>query len=329
MKFSSRIKMAVAALALAASSAFAQVYPISNPSYTPTAVVAPTTYTTTGDYTFAVSGISTATIRISGTCTGLTAAPQGTNDGTNWTTLQAIPVAGGANVTTFSAVGFWRINTSGFTRSRVHITALSASCTVAMAGTNTPGTVYLQNPQTVTGPVSIQDSTATYYLPSMDAVARKGFVQLTDGTSAAGVTAASTAPVAATPALVVAQSPNASDPCATAGIAKSSAVISQGASATTKVVDVSGSKVIYVCGFTATASGTSPTFTWTGGTHGSADCDTGAAVLSGAMVPSATVGVVSYGGGGSTVFATPASKQLCLTTAASTSVMGVLTYVQQ
>jgi hypothetical protein len=348
MKKTSRILIA-GILALAACSVLADTtYPYTNPTYIPTAVSAPATYSAPADYSFQSNDIATATIRVSGTCTSLASAVQGTNDGTNWTTLQAIPVAGGSVVTNLAAAGFWRANVAGFTKVRLHITALTASCTVAMAGTSAPGALYLMNPNTASNPISIVDSTAAYNwaisslgigsvaitngtqsMPTMDAAARAGFVKMTDGTTVAGVTVASTASVAATPALVVAQSPNVTDPCASPMIAKTSAIINQSSSATTKVVDVSASTVIYVCGFTATASGTTPTFTFTSGTHVSADCDTGAALLSGAMVPSATVGSVSAGYGAGTMFKTAAAKQLCLTTGATTSVQGVLTYVQQ
>jgi hypothetical protein len=348
MKKSLRIFVVGMALMAQAAVAMADAtYAYTNPTYIPTAVSDPATYSAPADYVFQSNDISTATVRISGTCTSLASAVQGTNDGTNWTTLQAIPVAGGSVVTSLTGAGFWRANTAGFTKSRLHITALTAACTVAMAGTSSPGALYLMNPNTQTNPISIVDSTAAYNwaisslgigsvaitngtqtMPTMDAAARAGFVKMTDGTTVAGVTVASTVPVAATPALVVAQSPNVIDPCASSMIAKSSAIINQSSSATTKVVDVSASTVIYVCGFTATASGTSPAFTFTSGTHVSADCDTGAALLSGAMVPSATVGVVSAGYGG-TMFKTAAAKQLCLTTGATTSVQGVLSYVQQ
>lgn len=348
--------------------ALAQVYPINNPTYIPTAIAPPQTFTTTGDYTYSASGISTVTIRVSGTCTGLTAAPQGTNDGTNWTTVQAIPVAGGGNVTSITGTGFWRVNAAGFTKTRLHITVLSASCTVAMAGTMAPGNLYIQNPTTVTGPISIQDSTATYYMgidsngivstkitngtqtmptmdavarpgfikitdgtnlmPTMDVVARKGFMQLTDGTSAAGVTAASTAAVAATPALVVAQSPNGADPCANPNVAKSSVALAISTATTTKVVALTSSQVIYVCGFSASMTGTAPTMQFVYGTNVSAECDTGATNLTGAYIP--TSGAYVQANAPMTMFKTAASKDLCIiTTGTSPAINGVMTYVKQ
>lgn len=55
-------------------------------------------------------------------------------------------------------------------------------------------------------PVKVTDGTNT--MPTMDAVGRAGFQKVTDGTNTAAVKAASTAPVATDPALVVVQSPN-------------------------------------------------------------------------------------------------------------------------
>lgn len=246
----------VSALALADAT-----YPYTNPTYIPTAVSPAATYSAPADYSFQANGISVATVRITGTCTSLAATVQGSNDGgTNWTDLVASSVSGGSSTVSISSTGFWKVNAGGFNKLRVHATALTASCTIAMAGTQ-------------------------------------------------------------------AGSINA-DPCSNPAVMKSSVAVNQGASATTAIVAAATGKSIYACGFVATGAGTNPTFTWTSGTRTSADCDTTAALLSGAFVPSATVGVVSYNPG-MTAFKTAASFQLCLTTAATTSVQGVLTYVQQ
>lgn len=337
----------VTVLAICSFATLAQTYPITNPTYIPTAVLAPQTFTTTGDYVYAVSGISTVTVRVSGTCTSLVSAPQGTNDGTNWTTIQAIPVAGGANVTSITGTGFWRVNTSGFTKTRLHITVLAASCTVAMSGSNSAGALYLQNPNTTVNPTAITDQTGANYLavdssgigsikltngtqsmPTMDAVARKGFMAITDGTSTAGVTAASTAAVAATPAIVVAQSPNGADPCANPNVAKSSVALNIASAISTKVVALTSSQIIYVCGYSGTVTGTSPTVQFTYGTNVAAECDTGATILTGAMEPVDGSFIAAFTP--ATMFKTAASKDLCVVTTGTTPhFKGVLTYVKQ
>ena len=246
----------VSALALADAT-----YPYTNPTYIPSATSPAATYTAPADYVFQANSIGAASVRITGTCTSLAATIQGSNDnGTNYTDLVASSVAGGSSTVAITTTGFWKVNASGFNKLRVHVTALTASCTIAMAGT-------------------VSDTIKA-------------------------------------------------DPCADPAVMKSSVAINQGASATTAVVAAVTGKSVYACGFTATGSGTSPTFTWTSGTHTSADCDTTAALLSGAFIPSATVGSVSYTPG-MTAFKTAASFQLCLTTAATTSVQGILTYVQQ
>lgn len=133
--FLNRTILAIAMLGLA-TAALAQVYPYTNPTYTPTAQLAAQSFSTTGTYSFVTNGVSTASLRVTGTCTGLVAAPQITNDGTNWTTVPAYPVgAGGVPVVSITGTGFWKFNTSGAVKARLNITALSAACSVAMAAT--------------------------------------------------------------------------------------------------------------------------------------------------------------------------------------------------
>jgi hypothetical protein len=263
--------LSLALVALAASfssSVFADAaYPYTNPTYIGTAISPAAVYSAPADYTFTTSNVGTAVLQVSGTCTGLVGTVQGSSQVTGapvWVTLRAYPIVGGASVASVGAAGTWRIDTAGYGQTRLHITALTATCTIGMSGTSAP------------------------------AIALRPVV----------------------------------DPCLSDSIAKSSAVIAQGASATTKVVDASAGKSIYVCGYSMTAAGTTPTVTITSGTHVSADCDTTAAALTGAMQPSATVGVLSYATPGA-VMTTASGFQLCLTTAATTSVAGVLSYVQQ
>ncbi len=239
------------------------VYPYTTPVYIPTAQAGALTYTAPADYTFSLNGVSAVSLRITGTCTSLAASLQGSNDGTNFTPINISSIgAARSSAYTIGAPGFWRADTSGFTTARVHITALTASCTVSMAGTQ-------------------------------------------------GAIRAST------------------DPCQDPSIQKSSVAISQSSSTTAAVVAAATGKSIYMCAFHATAVGTNPTVTVKYGTHTSADCDTGATNLTGAMNPSATVGSIDLVIGGATVASAPASNQLCLTTAATSTVTGVLVYVQQ
>ena len=116
------------------------------------------------------------------------------------------------------------------------------------------------------------------------------------------------------------------DPCASKDTVKLSAKISQAQSTTASIVTGASGKQVYVCGFSVTAVGTTPTFTFKYDTTATG-CATPTAIT-GDYNPSATSGTVNYNPNG-TAFSTPAAKDLCLTTAAASTVNGVLTYVLQ
>lgn len=124
------------------------------------------------------------------------------------------------------------------------------------------------------------------------------------------------------------------DPCSYA--AKSSVPISITSATTTSLVALSGSTVIYVCGFSLTISQvvtTANTFVLEYGTG--ATCGTGTTALTGTFgAGGVTAGipiVITYGSGNSTVATAPAGNRLCALTAigGSGSFQGILTYVQQ
>lgn len=127
-----------AALAVASLAVSAQTYPYQNPTYIPGAVLAPVTISAPGDVAFVSNGLGLVSVRVTGTCTSLAAVVQGSNDATNYTALNAYPIATGASapvpVASISAVGFWKANVEGMTSFRVHVTALAATCTFALAG---------------------------------------------------------------------------------------------------------------------------------------------------------------------------------------------------
>lgn len=160
--------IAGALLAICSATALSQTYPSQNPTYIPTARKAAATITaSTGTYEFITNGTSALTIRVSGTRTSMTAAVQGTNDDSTWTTLQLIPVGGGAIATSITANGFWMVNSAGFTKVRLNVTAhtigVGTGITVSMAGTNAPNATYVLNPQAISGPVGVigTDGTST------------------------------------------------------------------------------------------------------------------------------------------------------------------------
>lgn len=134
------------AVALAAPlQTVAQPYPSQNPTYIPTATLAAQTFTDTGTYVFITNGIGSVNTRVvKGGSATYTGAIQCTSDGTNWSTLQAIPVGGGAVVTSMSTSGFWTVNSSGCTRVRFNITAEGGTggLTVQMSGSQAASAVY-------------------------------------------------------------------------------------------------------------------------------------------------------------------------------------------
>jgi hypothetical protein len=137
------LKLALAALLLAGQAlpGFAQTYPITTPVYIPSAIEQPAVCIAACDVVFTVSGVSTVTLQLVGTPAAITASVQGTNEAQSvaaptWTALNMIPVNGGSAVTSTSAVGFWTVNTTGLTKVRAHVSALTGSVTVNMTGSS-------------------------------------------------------------------------------------------------------------------------------------------------------------------------------------------------
>jgi hypothetical protein len=140
------------------------------------------------------------------------------------------------------------------------------------------------------------------------------------------------------PSLVVAASitniAGASDPCADVSAPKSSVPINISSATTTQLVALSGSTVVYVCGYTAAAgAGTNPSIQFEYGTGST--CGTGTTVITGAMATGVTVatgvpGPIFYAGPDATVFKTAAGAALCAVTGGTTpNFQGYLSYVQQ
>jgi len=126
-----------------ASVALAQTYPTTTPVYIPTAQEAPVTCTAACDVYFSVQGVTTVSVQFTGSPSSFTAALRGSNQNSTianssvtWTTLNLTPLNGGATVTSVTAVGTWTASTAALTRVNVHVTAVSGSVTVNLAGTN-------------------------------------------------------------------------------------------------------------------------------------------------------------------------------------------------
>ncbi len=129
--------------------------------------------------------------------------------------------------------------------------------------------------------------------------------------------------------LCFAASPVYAGGCNDPGTIHKSAVVNIGAATTTVIVPAVTNQRIYLCSILASLAGTTPTITLVYGTRVSADCDTGAVSLTGAIAGSGS-GTLLPIGYGSDVVIVPPGNQLCGTTAGSgSSFQGIATYVQK
>jgi len=120
--------------------------------------------------------------------------------------------------------------------------------------------------------------------------------------------------------------PQATDPCQSGTVAKSSVAIS--ATADAQLVALTAGQSVYVCGFTLqSTAGTAPTARLIYGTG--TVCATGTTGLTGVFGFTNNADSVTAGWG-STVAATAASNALCIDVGGTTpTIVGVLTYVKQ
>ncbi len=125
------------------------------------------------------------------------------------------------------------------------------------------------------------------------------------------------------------------DPCMSPDIAKSSAPINITSGITTSLVAVSGSTVVYVCGFAVTIAPSAVTADTIAFEYGTGAACTSPTLLTGTfgngdLTTTVPVTPIHYGGAGSTIFKSAASAGICALTAGSAvNIQGVLTYVQQ
>lgn len=125
------------------------------------------------------------------------------------------------------------------------------------------------------------------------------------------------------------------DPCMSPDIAKLSAPINITSATTTSLVSVSGSTVVYVCGFAVTINQEATTADTIAFEYGTGAACTSPTLLTGTFgaggVTAATAPIVVQAGhGGTTIFKSAASNGICALTVGTTpSFQGFLTYVQQ
>lgn len=134
---------------------------------------------------------------------------------------------------------------------------------------------------------------------------------------------------------VTVASPASGDPCIASSVAKVSAIVNITTAATTQLVALSGTTVIYVCDFVLSISQvvtTANTLRFVYGTG--ASCGTGTTNLTGdfgAGGVTAGIPIVLASSSTGTTFKTAAGNALCATTAIGGSgfFQGVVTYIQQ
>ena len=258
--------------------------------------------------------------------------PQVTNTAQAGVTLfVSIPATatatGASRLPTFSGTGTLTVVESG-------ITGSPSGCTIVLAYvTNAAATA-----TSTVSTTSFTPSTGVQTFTISPSVASGDNYQATYSCSStyptAGLLTATFSPTAASQAVTitsgtVTNSPatTLADPCQNPSIAKSSAEINVSSATTTQLVALSGTKKIYVCDVTMSLVGTSPSAQFISGT-GSA-CGTVDQTFTGAMVASATVGVIHLGYGGS-IAVTTGGDELCLVSGATvTTETGIVTYVQQ
>lgn len=159
-----------------------------------------------------MDGASFGTIQVTGTFV-LTLIPETSDDNVNWTAQNVNPAANSFQSSFISSTGVWNFPVTGH-YFRLRCSAYTSGQADSKLSTSTGasarplGAVAQGNGGSPGGYWYVRSTDGTNSTPAMDAAARKGFQAITDGSNTAAVKAASTAAVAADPALVVSVSPN-------------------------------------------------------------------------------------------------------------------------
>lgn len=121
--------------------------------------------------------------------------------------------------------------------------------------------------------------------------------------------------------------PLGSDPCQNPSVKKLSAKVAISSATTTELVAAApAGQVTYVCGFTASVVGTTPTIKFATGTKVSTACDTGEADLTGVMAIVTTT-LVDFKHAFSFVQSASAGELCLVTTGSGLTVEGAVQYV--
>jgi hypothetical protein len=174
-----------------------------------------------------IANRNVVSISISGTYAGVTFIIEASDDGgTTFFPIQAINNGTGQAATTWTpgtnASASYDVAVGGFTHIRVRATAWTSGTAnvgvtpqsfaydpvVAAVNHGMNGTTTYVIKTDTNGNTQVRVTDNTNYMPTMDAAARRGYFQITDGTSSVVAKAASTPAAAADIALVTTLSPN-------------------------------------------------------------------------------------------------------------------------
>lgn len=270
--------------------------------------------TLTGAQSFlcSMNNAAGANIQLTGTWTG-TVNFEYSVDGATWNALTVNPQGGGSSVTSAVANGNWFFSNTGFVtfgvRTRagtISVGTASVVCTTVANGASSSATV------TGTASTTIVDSNNVNAVPASKNAVRVTGIESGDAVNVSPVDASG--------------NPIIPSVCGNDSIVASKA-ISTSSSGYTNLVSVSGSTVIYVCGYQlVSTAANSVKFAY--GTTSSTPCDTNEVDLTGAMAFAANGGI-AVSSAGATQFKTIGARQLCINLTGGTQVSGVVTYVQQ
>lgn len=117
--------------------------------------------------------------------TNITLIFEGTVDGSNWVTLNAYPLGGGASVTTTTANGSWAIPAGGLNEVRLRVTSAGASPTATVSLNAGAGST---QPNVVVNPTAgnLQMTAAQGTTPWVDNITQFGSTNISTGTGAGG-----------------------------------------------------------------------------------------------------------------------------------------------
>lgn len=270
------------------------------------------------------------------TLTGGVVTFESSTDNSTWISVQGVTIgttaimgptytlAASTNVAFLFPVNapYFRVRLSTVITGSGTVTIQHASQTLPAVGL-LAGTETLAAGTNVIGHI-IADSGSTEAVTQSTFANLKGTVELSDGTNTPAVKAASTAPAATDPALVVVQSQNGGNPCQNPSATLAMVAGQTSGTSSTQLIALSGSTKIYVCGITIQGiSGTTPTFALRYGT--ATACATGTNTIIGTFTTTANATFV-WGA----QFVTPAGQELCYIQTGTTPISNyAISYVQQ